>query len=130
MLPENRVAYEAMEDEGSGDDGSTEDGDNSLVSTTNDIQSLTGSSKESESLTSSVKENESLTSTAKESIFINEKAALEYCGGDQAFYKQLVENYLEEESEKREKLTTFCQKQDMKNYIQQLQMCMKRKLKL
>lgn len=41
---------------------------------------------------------------------------MEYCGGDQAFYKQLVENYLEEESEKREKLTTFCQKQDMKNY--------------
>ena len=116
MLPENQIAYEAMEDEESGDDRSTEDGDNSLVSTTNDIQSLTGSSKESESLTSSVKENESLTSTAKESIFINEKAALEYCGGDQAFYKQLVENYLEEESEKREKLTTFCQKQDMKNY--------------
>lgn len=116
MLPENQIAYEAMEDEDSGDDRSTEDGDNSLVSTTNDIQSLTGSSKESESLTSSVKENESLTSTAKESIFINQKTALEYCGGDQAFYKQLVENYLEEESEKREKLTTFCQKQDMKNY--------------
>ncbi len=118
VLPKSMITYEKIKVVGSGDSTDKKvideklDGTEERV-TVSDILSENNDKRDNinDSETQKVSREEVLASCG-----IDIKAGLSYCEDDEELYDSLLEMYVEEYGEKKEKMDGFLQDKDMKNY--------------